>query len=72
MLSLTTVMVGTKQLKTMAATNERLANAASPHLTSSQLDSYKRMLSQQETMLRAMGGARNNQRNAAGQAGAQR
>jgi hypothetical protein len=60
------------QLKGMSAHNERLVNAASSHLTTSQLDRYKRMLGQQETMLRTIMGSMNGQGNAAGQGGTPR
>jgi hypothetical protein len=60
------------QLKALSAQNERLVGAASPHLTNSQLDRYKRMLSQQESMVRAIMGSMNNSGNAAGPPGAQR
>ncbi|MEO8313469.1 MAG: hypothetical protein ABI645_01630 [Pseudomonadota bacterium] len=61
-----------EQLKDMSAHNERLTNAASSHLTSTQLDRYKRQLAQQENMLRAIVGSMNGQGNAAGQGGAPR
>jgi hypothetical protein len=60
------------QLKNMPAQSERLVNAASSHLSGSQLDRYKRMLAQQENMLRAVMGTMGAGANAAGQAGAPR
>lgn len=60
------------QLKVMSSQNERLVNAATSHLSATQLDGYKRMLSQQEGMLRAIMGSMNTSGNAAGQAGAPR
>jgi hypothetical protein len=60
------------QLKNMSSQNERLVGAATGHLSASQLDRYKRMLSQQETMLRTIMGSMNAGANAAGQAGAAR
>jgi len=47
------------QLKSMSAHNERLVGTASSHLTSNQLDRYKRMLAQQENMVRAIIGSAN-------------
>jgi hypothetical protein len=60
------------QLKSMTAHNERLVSTASSHLSSNQLDGYKRMLKQQEDMVRAIVGSMNQQKNAGGQAGAPR
>jgi hypothetical protein len=59
------------QLKGMSAHNERLVNAAASHLSNSQLDRYKRMLGQQETMLRTIMGSMNGQ-GAAAQGGTSR
>jgi hypothetical protein len=60
------------QLKSMSAYNSRLVSAASSHLTSNQLDRYKRMLEQQEALLRTIVSSMNTQGNAATQTGAPR
>jgi hypothetical protein len=60
------------QLRNMPAQSERLVNAASTQLSASQLDRYKRMLAQQENMLRAVMGSVGAGPNAASQGGAPR
>jgi hypothetical protein len=45
-----------EQLKSMSANNERLGSAASSYLNPTQLDRYRKMLAQQETMLRTIVG----------------
>jgi hypothetical protein len=60
------------QLDSLTKQNARLLSTASPHLNSNQLAGYKRMLTQQETMVRTILGASNSQGNAAAQGGAAR
>jgi hypothetical protein len=59
-----------EQMKSVSGHNERMVNAASPHLTTNQLDRYKQMLGQQEKMMQAIMGTLKG--NAAAQGGAAR
>jgi hypothetical protein len=61
-----------EQLRYSAAQNDRLISVASPHLTGPQLDSYKRMLEQQEKLTRMMLGTMSGQGATRGQGGAPR
>lgn len=50
-----------EQLQYTSEQNGRLINAATPHLSSAQLDRYKQLLKQQEVMVRALMGGNNKQ-----------